>query len=63
MPMPRGEFRANKELRSLCEGRIDHVEARIERLEARMDRMFCWMLALMGGILASMVATVVARLA
>ena len=50
-------------LRTELAERANRLEGRIDGLEARMDRMFYWMLALMGGILASIVATVVARLA
>ena len=44
------------------EARIDRLDARIDRLDARIDRLSFLLLALFGGVAASIIATIVARL-
>ena len=54
-----GEVRA---LRTELNARMDRLEARIDRLDARIDRLSFLLLALFGGVAASIIATIVARL-
>ena len=53
-----GEVRA---LRTELNARMDRLEARMDRMEARIDRLSFLLLALFGGVAASIIATIVAR--
>jgi predicted nuclease with TOPRIM domain len=43
------------------DARMDRLDARLDRLDARIDRLSFLLLALFGGVAASIIATIVAR--
>lgn len=49
-------------LEDRLDGRMDRLEGRMDRLDGKMDRLFYATMALLGGIIAAIVAVILTRL-